>query len=80
MDSRIQIIITACHVGSLVNGGVFLLGSLAAKMKTTVYGNQSWSLNSDSMFGGILGVIPYYQTVMWDDGEYKKENDRMHLD
>ncbi|HEY9046882.1 MAG TPA: DUF4347 domain-containing protein [Ohtaekwangia sp.] len=57
-----QIIVHACHVGNPDNGGVQLLTALALKMKTTVFGNQSWSLSAPGMFGGYLfGIIPYYQ-------------------
>jgi RHS repeat-associated protein len=57
-----QIIIHACHAGNPQNGGTELLTELAVKMKTTVFGNQSWSVSGPNMFGGsILGLVPYYQ-------------------
>ncbi len=56
LPSAAEVIVFACGAGGTYNGGIELMKSLAKKLHATVFGNQSLSCASSSVFsGGTVG-------------------------
>jgi RHS repeat-associated protein len=65
LSANAEIVLLACHAGAAQNHGIELITALAKKLNATVYGNQSWSANSEGMFNSgfaqKFGINRVYQ-------------------
>jgi RHS repeat-associated protein len=75
LDIGSQVVLWYCHTGSSYNGGTSLLKAMASKLKTTVFGSQSWAFTGRNMFNG---VNPTFTEPSHMNGSYPDREERKH--